>query len=40
MAVELSHPIRAVIQGGHFLDRRALDTLLAHAKALATSNGN
>jgi imidazolonepropionase-like amidohydrolase len=32
--------IRAVIQGGRFLDRRALDRLLAHAKALAAADGN
>jgi imidazolonepropionase-like amidohydrolase len=32
--------IRAVIQGGHFLDRRALDGLLARAKALAAAPGN
>jgi imidazolonepropionase-like amidohydrolase len=32
--------IRAVIQGGHLLDRRALDGLLARAKALAAAPGN
>jgi imidazolonepropionase-like amidohydrolase len=32
--------IRAVIQGGHLLDRRALDGLLARAKALAAADGN
>ena len=32
--------IRAVIQGGHLLDRRALDALLARAKALAAAPGN
>jgi imidazolonepropionase-like amidohydrolase len=32
--------IRAVIQGGRLLDRRALDGLLARAKALAAADGN
>ena len=32
--------IRAVIQGGHFLDRHPLDALLAHAKALAAATAN
>ncbi|HEX9128782.1 MAG TPA: amidohydrolase family protein [Gemmatimonadaceae bacterium] len=32
--------IRDVIQGGHLLDRGALDRLLARAKALAAADGN
>ena len=32
--------IRAVIRGGHLLDRSALDELLTHAKALAAADGN
>jgi imidazolonepropionase-like amidohydrolase len=32
--------IRAVIQGGRFLDRKTLDRMLAHAKALAAADGN
>jgi imidazolonepropionase-like amidohydrolase len=32
--------ISAVIRGGHLLDRRALDGLLARAKALAGADGN
>jgi imidazolonepropionase-like amidohydrolase len=32
--------IRAVIQGGRLVDRRALDDLLAHAKALAAADSN
>lgn len=32
--------IRAVIQGGRLLDRTALDGLLAHARALAASDGH
>jgi imidazolonepropionase-like amidohydrolase len=32
--------IRAVIQGGRWLNRRALDRMLAHAKVLAAAQGN
>jgi imidazolonepropionase-like amidohydrolase len=32
--------IRAVIRGGHLLDRSALNRLLANAKALAAADGN